>query len=119
MFFSESPYPSPLEGKLFYGKQSINISYIATLYRDYEHFCSGSLISVLHVLTAAVCLGDFFSPLIVTNFSLYHALIGSSSVLKGGIPYYFEQVEIHKDFDFVKPGIINNIGLITVFIVSY
>ena len=49
---------------------------------------------------------------------MFSALIGSVDLVHGGSRFYYEQVEIHKDYNFLYENIDNNIGLITVLILK-
>ena len=105
-------------GKLNHAKSSEVAPYLAALYRKEVHFCTGSMISPKHILTAAKCMEEFFMCE-YPDFSKHYAWVGSFNLKEGGIIYDYEQVEIHKDYNFEYSDYIYNIGLITVLIKTY
>ena len=119
VFCTESTHPSSLEEKLCRGNPGDLITFLAALYENEVHYCSGALISPIHVLTAAQCLEGFFNcayPI----FENYYAVIASLYLNEEGIQFYFEQVEVHQDYNFENDKLIDdNIGLITVLIKTY
>ena len=119
-FFTEYNRPSFLKGKLSFGKPSEMLEYLVALFKDEEHYCSGSVVSTKHILTAAACLKNFFEKnCSFSDFTKYSALVGSMDLINGGVKYRYKQVEIHKDYSFRKDDFIHNIGLITVLIAKY
>ena len=118
MFFTESDYSLSLKGKLIseepYGDI---ISYVAALYESKTLYCTGFLVSVKHILTAATCLRNFF---IKKNrpIEFYHAKIKYLVLTTWDDKYMFQQVEIHRDYNHELDDLPNNIGLITVLITS-
>ena len=115
--FIESDRLSLLEEKLIKGKPVESSRYAAALYEEEKHYCSGSLITQQHILTAASCLEGFYiHNSSFPDFDRYSALVGSMDLIKGGVRYYYEQVEIHKNHTFGKDYYNYNIGLITVVI---
>ena len=71
------------------------------------------MISSNHILTTAQCLFEFFTCEI-PDFSRNFALAGTMNLTAGIFKYYYEQVEVHKDYDFYLANPNNDIGLITV-----
>ena len=109
---------SHLESKLTPSRPSDPVTYVAGLFTFEDLFCSGVLVSAKHIVTAAACLERFFSTPI-PYFGNYHAKIESLVFTAKDRKYYFEQVEIHKDYNLKKVELTDNIGLITVFIITY
>ena len=96
------------------------LEYLAALFEGERHHCCGSVISSKHILTTAACLKIFFKKeCLIPDFTRYFALVGSLDLINGGVRYYYEQVEIHKDYSFRKDDLVHNIGLITVLITKY
>ena len=87
---------------------------MAALFEEKVHICTGSLISIYHILTTATCLESFFFYEI-PEFDKYFALIGSSDLNTKERRYYYEQVEIHKYYSIRNSlNCDNNLGVITV-----
>ena len=105
-----------MKGKLIGGQSVLheNYKFTASFRRRNVHFCTASLLSNKHALTAAFCLKDFLNETDIPNFSLYSLMAGKPNVENGSAVFKIEEVQAHRDYVYKNPNFRQAIGLITV-----
>ena len=88
-----------MEGKIFGGVKFScgHENYVVSIRHNNNHFCTGSLITKQHVLTAAKCLHEFLIHYYIPSFEPYTVLIGDVN-LNHTKSLAIEQVEVHKRY---------------------
>ena len=114
--FTEFEYSSSLFEKIISEEPEGHESYkFTTVFkREDVHFCTASLISNKHALTAAICLKDFLTEKLVPEFDLYSLEAGRLDVIHGSTVFQIEQVQAHRRYSFSNPYSQYNTGIITV-----
>ena len=113
--FTESNL-SVLENKIVGGNivrlnNKNTINYIASLQLNGRHFCSGGLISRLHVLTAGHCL---LPVITIKHYLDVLTVVGTFNTRQNGTAYDIKHIDIHQNYYHDPNGSINDIGLVTV-----
>ena len=87
--------------------------FIVSLQYEITHFCTGSLIAVNNVLTAASCI-----YLIKKNelppYWRYSAKVGITTLYSPAYRHKYKFLHIHSDYIYGSDGVFNDIAVITV-----
>ena len=115
MLFTGYNNTSPLVGKLFGGIPIQNRckKCVGSLVHNENHFCTVFLISEKHVLTAAQCLKEFLIHKEIPDFMEYAVFFGDINK-PDKQPHFFEQLDVHSNYDPHKPKSSQDLGLLTV-----
>ena len=113
--FAESNYSSALKEKMVDGTSVLEggKKFLAALVHNSQHYGTGFFVTNRILLTAASRLEKFFMCDDV-DFDEFYAYVGSHILYKMGHKYYFEHVEVHKDYDFTTKLPYYDIGTIKV-----
>ncbi|PSN49708.1 Trypsin 3A1 [Blattella germanica] len=79
--------------------------FMVSLQINNEHWCAGSIINPLYILTAAHCLEDCKNP---ENYSI---LVGTVELSDGGTRYSVSALKIHEDYN-SDVSYANDIGIV-------
>ena len=99
------------------GERSVNPSnyrFLASLRHNGVHYCSATLLSNKHALTAATCLKQFLNEIKIPSFEKFSLVAGRFDINNGTTVFEIKQVQIHRSFKYISPKIVYNIGLVTV-----
>ena len=91
-----------------------NYKFMASFRRENVHFCTASLISNKHALTAAFCFKDFLTEIDIPDFDLYTLVAGRHDINGKSAVFQIEHVIRHHRFSFLNTVSIYGIGVIKV-----
>ena len=89
-------------------------TYMASIHLNGRIICSGTVMSLTHLLTAAQCIADLIQSEDPSQFNNYFALVVTANINIVSKPYSFERVEVNPDYNLISRPPNFNIGVITV-----
>ena len=89
-----------------------NYKFMTFCRREDVHFCTASLISNKHSLTAASCLKDFLIEIYIPDFDLYTLVAGRHDINGKSAVFRIEQVIRHHRFSILISVFKNIINII-------
>ena len=88
--------------------------YMASIHLNGRIICSGTVMSLKHILTAAQCIADLIQSNDTSQFANYFAIVVTANINIVSEPYSFQQVEVHPDYNFFIRPPNYNVAVITV-----